>query len=135
MKSAAPLSSACWRRSATGFFAPGEIGQVAVFLPSVLAAISVRRSVAPGFPVENHVLHRFQQIGRNLRVNSQLPRVDDAHVQPGGDGVVEEGRMHGFADGVVAPKTEAQVADAPAEIRAPGRVSLMMRQVSMKSTA
>ena len=56
-----------------------------------------------------------KQILGNLLVNAQHPGVDDAHVQPRLDGVVEEGRVHRLAHDVVAAEGKGNVADAAAD--------------------
>ena len=97
-------------------FAPGQVFRaLASCCRRCAVAISVRRSVASGPAVQDHVLDRLQQLRLDLRVHRQLAGVDDAHVQPRGDGVVQEGRVHGLAHGVVAAEAEAQVADAAAD--------------------
>ena len=45
-------------------------------------------------------------------IRQDHPRIDDGHVQPGADGVVQENRVHRAPDGVVAPESERQVGDA-----------------------
>ena len=65
-------------------------------------------------PVVDDVLDQLQQFGRDVLVDAKLPGVDDAHVQAGVDGVVQECRVHGFAHDVVAAERERQVADAAA---------------------
>ena len=67
-----------------------------------------------GAPVQDHVLGGCPQISRNLLVHRQLTGIDDAHIHPGPDRVVEEGGMHGFAHRVVAAERERHVADAAA---------------------
>ena len=100
---------------ANGLFAPAEI-LFALALFSSGGSSDFRQALrGVRAPVEDHVLHGFQKFRRNLLVDGQLPRVDDAHVQPRGDGVVEENRVHGLPHGVVAPEAETEVADAAAD--------------------
>ncbi len=65
-----------------------------------------------GVAVQDHVLDGAQQPGLDGVVGEQHPRVDDAHVQARRHGVVEEGRVHRFADRVVATEGEREVGDA-----------------------
>ena len=60
---------------------------------------------------QNHVLHGLFQLRFNLVVHRQHPGIDDAHVQPGADGVVEKDRVHRFPHVIVASKAERYVAD------------------------
>ena len=68
-----------------------------------------------GPAVEQHVLDAFQQVLGNLLIHRQHAGVDDAHVEAGLDGVVEERAVHRLAHGVVAAKAEGDVADAAAD--------------------
>ena len=60
----------------------------------------------------------FQQILRNLFVNLKLPRIDDTHVEPGFDSVIQKRSVDGFADNVVATETETDVGNAAGNFRA-----------------
>ena len=71
--------------------------------------------------IEHHVLHAFEQIGRNILVDGQLPGIDDAHVEAGLDRVEQEDGVHCLADDVVAAEGEREVADAAAHLRARAR--------------
>ena len=62
-----------------------------------------------GATVEEDVFNLLQKVGRDILIDHQLGRVDDGHVQTGLNGVVEERRIHGFADGVVATERERNV--------------------------
>ena len=113
-----PLTSACESRSSTGalrhassstgvfplrFHAFGEIDQ------------PLGRVVAP---VEEHIFDALAQFRLDLFVNRELAGIDDRHVEPGPDGVIQKRRMHRFAHGVVAAKGKRNVADAAADARA-----------------
>ena len=80
------------------------------------AAVALRRLEQAlggvGAAIQHRVLHRVLEVGGNLVVDGELAGVDDAHGQPGVDGVVEEDRVDGFAHAVVAAKRERDVADA-----------------------
>ena len=67
-----------------------------------------------GAPVQHHVLDPFAQIVGDVGVDRQLAGIDDAHVHPGLDRVVQEHRVHGLAYRVVAAERERHVADAAA---------------------
>ena len=69
-----------------------------------------------GPAVQQHVLDPLQQVLRDLLVDRELAGVDDAHVEAGLDGVVEEGRVHRLAHRVVAAEGERDVADAAAHL-------------------
>ena len=88
-----------------------------------------------GAAVEQDVLDQFEQVFGNFLVDAEHAGVDDAHVQPGLDGVIQKGGVHGFAHGVVAAEGKGNVADAAADLCAPGRFCLIQRVASMKSTA
>src|SRR5207245_143945 len=65
-----------------------------------------------GPAIEHHILDALQQIGRYLLINLQLSRVDDAHIQPGAYGVIQEGRVHRLAYDFVATESKGYIADA-----------------------
>ena len=66
---------------------------------------------------QDHVFASLAQHRVDLVVNIQLPGIDDRHVEPGRDRVIEEHRMHRAAHGLVAAEAEAQVGEAPARLR------------------
>jgi hypothetical protein len=72
--------------------------------------------------------------GLQVVVHAHHAGVDDAHVHPGLDGVVQEHGVDGLAHRVVAAEAEAHVADAAADLGA-GQVALIQRVALMKSTA
>ena len=106
-----------------GCLAPGEV-ELAL---GRLARDRPREGDEPvgrvGPPVVEHVLDPFEQVGRDVLVDDELARVDDAHVEPGADRVVEEGGVHRLADDVVAAEREGEVRDAAA--RAGARAALL----------
>jgi hypothetical protein len=67
-----------------------------------------------GATCQQHILHVFQQVLGDVVVHAHLTGVDDAHVETGFDGVVEEGGVDGLAHGFVAAEAEAHVAHAAA---------------------
>ena len=69
-------------------------------------------------PVQQHVLHKFEQILGDLLVHRKLPGVDDPHVEAGADRVIQEGGVHCLAHRVVAAERERDVAHAPADLTA-----------------
>ncbi len=71
-----------------------------------------------GPAIEDDVLDVGEQRLGDVLVDHQLAGVDDAHVEPGLDGVEEEGRVDGLAHHVVAAEGERQVADAAADLHA-----------------
>ena len=118
MKSTTPCTSACASRVFDGRFAPGQIGRA--FARRALDLLGKRhhplRRVRPA--VEDDVLDVFEQIGRDVLVDDQLPGIDDAHVEAGLDGVEEKRRVDGLADDIVAAEGERQVADAATDLDA-----------------
>ena len=69
-----------------------------------------------GAAAEDHVLDALEQRGLDLVVYLEHLRVDDAHVHAGADRVVEEGRVHRLAHGVVAAEGEREVRDAARDL-------------------
>ena len=63
-----------------------------------------------GMPVEEHVLHRLQKVGRHVVVDRECSGVDDGHVQTRLDGVVEKSRVHRFAHPRAPTERERNVA-------------------------
>ena len=66
--------------------------------------------------VQHHVLHPFAQLGIELVVDAHHAGIDDAHVQPGLDRVVQEHGVNGFAHRLVAAEAEADVAHATRDL-------------------
>ena len=88
-------------------------------LPLVLLARRLDRLGELGQPVggvgtavEQHVLDALEQVLGDLLVDLELAGVDDPHVEPGADRVVEERGVHRLADRVVAAVRERDVAHA-----------------------
>ncbi len=71
-----------------------------------------------GAAVEEHVLHALEQVLGDVFVHLDYARVDDAHVHTCLNSVVEEGRVHSFADRVVAAEGEGNIADPAADFGA-----------------
>ncbi len=69
----------------------------------------------------------LEQLGLDVLVDHQEPGVDDPHVEPGADGVVEERRVHRLAHLLVAAEREREVGDAAARARS-GAALLDQRQ-------
>ena len=66
-----------------------------------------------GAAVEEDILDPLEELRIDLLIDGQLPRIDDPHLHPGTDGVVEEGGVHRLADGVIATEGEGDVAHPP----------------------
>jgi hypothetical protein len=62
-----------------------------------------------GIAVEDDVLAGGTQFGLDLVVDVELPGIDDRHVHPGRDRMVEEHRVHRFPHDFVAAEAERQV--------------------------
>ena len=73
--------------------------------------------------VENHVFDAAKQGWFNAVIYLKHCRIDYCHVESGPYCVVEEGRVHGLAHGVVAAEGERQVGDSARSER-PGQVVL-----------
>ena len=71
-----------------------------------------------GPPVEDDVLDALEQIRLDVLVHRELAGVDDPHVEPVADRVVQERGVHGLAHGVVAAERERQVRDPARDERA-----------------
>ncbi len=69
-------------------------------------------------PVPQHVRDPRAQFRVEIVGHRQLARVDDPHVQPGGDGPFEEDGVNRLTNRIVAAKRERHVADAAAGARA-----------------
>ena len=65
-----------------------------------------------GLSRQHDILAGLAQLRRNLGVNRQRTGVDDPHIHAGFDGMVEEDRVHGFAQKIVATERERQVRHA-----------------------
>ena len=72
---------------------------------------SLRRSV------QDDILHRPEQVRFYVVVNLQHRRVDDAHIQSGAYGMIEESRVHRLPHRVVTSEGKREVAHAAARLR------------------
>ena len=77
-------------------------------------------------PVVEHVVDVLEEVGRDVLVDDELAGVDDPHVQPRADRVVEERGVHRLADDVVAAEGEGEIGDAAARARA--RTALLQQR-------
>ncbi len=100
-----------------GPFPPGKI-----FLTGfALAGILIRnlehafRGIRPA--VQHEIEGTFPQFVGYFCIHRKLAGVDDTHVHPSFDGVVQKHGMHGFAHHVVAAEGETQVAHPAADFR------------------
>ena len=73
--------------------------------------------------VENHVFDAAKQVGLDAVIYLEHRGIDYCHVKSGPYCVVEKGRVHGLAHGVVAAEGERQVGDSARSERA-GQVVL-----------
>ncbi len=92
-----------------------------VFLPLPAARLHLLRELHQplagiGPPVENDVLDPLAQFRLDVLVHAELARVDDAHRHAGADRVIKKDRVDRLAHMVIAAKTEADVADAAADL-------------------
>ena len=128
MKSVMPWTSACESFSSTVFGCSAVPRQArraesSRDWPLACSAISTRRSPASLPAIEHHVLDALAQLGVEVVVDADHAGVDDAHVHPRLDRVIEEHGVDGFAHRVVAAEREADVGDAARDLRA-GQVLL-----------
>ena len=80
-----------------------------------VSAKSTSRSVASARRLKSTSSTQLAQLRLDLLVNRELPGIDDPHVEPGLDGVIEKRGVHRFAHGVVAAEGKRNVADAAAD--------------------
>ena len=111
MNSTIPWTSAYESRSVDRLLAPGEVDLAPGRLPGDGRGVLDEALGRVRPPVEEDVLDPLEQVGLDVLVDDQLTRVDDPHVEPRADRVVEEGGVHRLADGVVAAEGEGEVRD------------------------
>ena len=66
--------------------------------------------------VQEHILDMLPQLGVQFGIDGQLPGIHNAHVQPRGPGVVQEGGVHRLPDRGLAAEGKGDVADTPAHL-------------------
>ena len=88
-----------------------------------------------GAAIQQHVFDTLQQIFGDLFVDFQLPGIDDAHVQAGLDGVVQETQLCIASRTRSLPRKLKLMLLTPPLVFAPGHSCLIRRTASMKSTA
>jgi hypothetical protein len=90
-----------------------------LFLRYVGSAIFLGKRYQPlgriGITVEDDVFASNAQFWIDIVVDVELPRIDDRHVQPRRNGMIQEDRMHRPPNGLVAAKREGEVRE-PARI-------------------
>ena len=65
-------------------------------------------------PIQQDVLDQFQQVLGDLFIHAQLAGIDNRHVQPGLDGMIQKRRVHGLTHDVVPAEREGNIAHAAA---------------------
>ena len=118
MKSTIPWTSACSSRLPTGASRQERSSSRFVASPWTVDGEGDEPVGRVGPAVEDDVLDVLEQVGRDVLVDDELAGVDDAHVEPGPDRVVEERGVHRLAHDVVAAEREREVRDAAARARA-----------------
>ena len=68
--------------------------------------------------IEDDILDQLAQPRLDLVINVQLPRIDDAHIHAGLDGVVEKHRVHGPAHRLIAAEGEGDVGQSAGDVTA-----------------
>jgi hypothetical protein len=66
--------------------------------------------------VEDGVLDELEEVWRDVCVQGKCAGVDDGHIHPRLDGVVEEDRVHGLADVLETTEGEGEVGEATADV-------------------
>ena len=98
---------------------------LALGAPAARVALRDREEPLAGVraAVEDHVLDPLPELGLHLVEDGELARVDDGHVEPGPDRVVEERGVHRLAYRVVAAERERDVGE-PARDEGAGKALL-----------
>jgi len=90
--------------------APAQVLALDLALPALVTLGNLQQPFGTvAAPVEDHILHALAQLGIEVIVDRHRAGVDDAHVHARGDGVVQEHRVDGLADGLVAAEGERDV--------------------------
>ena len=71
-----------------------------------------------GAAVQNHIFHALTQFGFEFRIHADHARIDDAHIQPRRNRVVQKNGMNRLTHRVVAAKRETHVRHAARYFRA-----------------
>src|SRR5581483_8495730 len=66
--------------------------------------------------VQQNVFHHHLQLRLDLFIDFEHAGIHNSHVHAGGNGVIEKGGMNGFANNIVAAKTERDVRDTAAHL-------------------
>lgn len=104
-------------------FAPAEVAFLGLLRASAAEAFGDlqhllrRRAAGLRYAVQHHVFTGLSQGRVDLVIDGQLPRVDDAHVHPRLNGVVEEHRMHRLPHRLVAAEGEGEVGNTARDMR------------------
>ncbi len=102
-----------------GGFPPGEVFDDGAAADVLEALGHVRQALGGvGAAVEDDVFYGDEEVFGDVLVHLNHTGVDDAHVHPRADGVVQEGGVHRFAHHIVAPEGKAHVGDSAADLRA-----------------
>ena len=98
-------------------FAPGEIGLLLLLAVTAMALGEREQPLGRvGAAVEHDVLAGVAQLRIEIVVHRDLAGIDDAHIHAGGDGVIEEHRVHRLAHRLVAAEREREVRDAAGDM-------------------
>ena len=97
----------------TGFILRRTLSMLVTFIVVSIVIFLMMHSIPGGpfdgyeMPLPDNIKQKLMaQLGLDRVVDVELPRIDDRHVEAGGDGVVEEHRVHRPADGLVAAEGE-----------------------------
>ena len=66
--------------------------------------------------VEDDILNYFKVLGGNIIVGNFRCRIDDSEVHSVLNGIIEEHRVHGLTDVVIAPEGEREVRNASTDV-------------------
>ena len=97
--------------------APREIGFLLLGAFAFEAGSRIEQTLrAIRASIQNDVFDQLTQVGRDVVVDGELARVDDAHVHTSRDGVVEENGVHRLAHRLVAAKRERQIRNTARDV-------------------
>ncbi len=100
-------------------FAPGDVqGFDLAFLSAKLVRNCEQTIGRIGAAIEHHILAHLAQFRREIVIDGHLSCIDDAHVHPGSDGVIEKHRMHRLAHLFIAAEREGEIGHAARHVGA-----------------
>ena len=93
-----------------GRFAPRQVHHPGFRLIALILGRQVDEAFGGvGTSVEHHVFHRVTQLARDIVIDRQVARIDNRHVEPGANGVIEENAVNGAPHRLITPEREGDV--------------------------